>query len=389
MTSRAARLRRRPEESRSTFLELLFDVVFVLALTQLSRVLEEDPSWTRAVQTLIMLLPLSVIWAVTAEECNKFDPRRLPIQMLVLGALLGTLVMAAAAPEAFGERGLYFAGAYIATQLGVAGVLVFLLRGGELQRPEKREAFWFGVSAVPWIAGALMHGWARGVLWALAVGVEYATAILRLPTPGLGRGRASEFSYSGEHLADRCRQFFTIALGELILVTGLTLDQSGFRVAPLAAVLAAFATTVLLWRIYFYSAGELQMEALAAAPGPVRGRPVVYAHPVLVAAVIAISVSYKFVIAQPLGRTPPAWIVLIVGGPALFLIGRAFLEYAVFSRVYWDLPVGVLVLAVISPAMILLPPLAAASGAAVVLAGVAVVDTARGPRRRTQPARAD
>ncbi|WP_157743261.1 low temperature requirement protein A [Micromonospora coriariae] len=368
-----------------TGLELLFDVVFVLALAQLSTLLEEDTSWTGAVQTLILLLPLSVVWAVTAEECDKYDPQQLPIQLLVLGALLGTLVMAAAAPEAFGERGLYFAGAYLAIQLGASGILVHLLRGGEMQRSEAREAFWFGVSAVPWIVGAIMHGWARAVLWALALAVEYLAAVLRLPTPGLGRGRATEFGYSGEHLADRCRQFFTIALGELILVTGLTLDQSGFRVATFAAVLAAFATTVLLWRVYFYSAGEQQSKALAEASGPVHGRPVVFAHPILVAAVIAISISYKFVISHPLGRTPPAWVALIVGGPALFLAGRGFLEYAVFRRVSWDRPIAILVLVVISPAMILVPPVGAASAAALVLAGVALVDTARGPRRG-QPA---
>ncbi|WP_074314754.1 low temperature requirement protein A [Micromonospora cremea] len=68
-----------------TGLELLFDVVFVLALAQLSTLLEEDTSWTGAVQTLILLLPLSVIWAVTAEECDKYDPQQLPIQLLVLG----------------------------------------------------------------------------------------------------------------------------------------------------------------------------------------------------------------------------------------------------------------------------------------------------------------
>jgi low temperature requirement protein LtrA len=391
MTNRQGRLRRRPEQPKATFLELLFDVVFVLALTQLSALLEENTSWTGAVQALILLLPLSAVWAVTAEVCDKFDPQQPPIQLLVLGALLGTLVMAAAAPEAFGERGLYFAGAYLAIQLGASGILVLLLRGSEMQRPEAREAVWFGASAVPWIAGALMHGWARGVLWALAVAVEFVAAGLRLPIPRLGRAHATEYEYSGEHLIDRCRQFFTIALGELILVSGLTLHQSGFQVANFAAVLAAFATTVLLWRIYFYSGGDLQSKAskvLAEAFGPVHGRPVVFAHPVLVAAVIAISVSYKFVISDPLGRIPLAWIVLIVGGPALFLTGRAFLEYAVFSRLSWDRPIGILGLAFISPAMILVPPLGAAISAALVLAGVALLDTVRRSRRRPQPARA-
>jgi hypothetical protein len=56
------------------------------------------------------------------------------------------------------------------------------------------------------------------------------------------------------------------------------------------------ATTVLLWRIYFYSAGELETEAAAAVPGPVNERPVVYAHSIAVAAILGISVSDKLVI---------------------------------------------------------------------------------------------
>jgi low temperature requirement protein LtrA len=271
----------RTEEPKSaTFLELLFDVVFVLALAQLSKPLLDHLSWTSVARTLILLLPLSVIWAVTAEVCDKFDPRRVPIRALVLGTLLATVVMAAAAPDAFGGRGLYFVGAYLATQFGTIGTLVPLLRGDELQRPEVRRVFWYSVSAVPWIAGALMHGWARGVLWVLAVAVEYMSSTLRLPTPGLGRASVEEFGYGGEHLADRCRQFITIAFGELVLATGLTLDRSGFQVAQFVAVLTAFATTVLLWQIYTHSPRELLVAALKKERGPVRARPVVLAHPV-------------------------------------------------------------------------------------------------------------
>ncbi|MEH0823838.1 MULTISPECIES: low temperature requirement protein A [unclassified Micromonospora] len=100
------------------------------------------------------------------------------------------------------------------------------------------------------------------------------------------------------------------------LVTGLTLDQSGFQTAHSAAVLSAFVTTVLLGRIYIYSAGDVMAAALAAAPGPVRGRPVVFAHPIMVAGIIPISVGYELAIAHPLGRTPPARIAVILGGPA-------------------------------------------------------------------------
>jgi low temperature requirement protein LtrA len=88
---------------------------------------------------------------------------------------------------------------------------------------------------------------------------------------------------------------------------------------------------------------------------------------------------------MPTRSWSPAWIAVILGGPALFLAGRAIFEYAVFSRVSPDRVIGILVLAGISPAMIHAPPLLAALAAAVVLAGVAVADTARARRHPDEP----
>ena len=76
MTSSAARLRRGPETPRATSLaplELLFDVVFVLALTQLSHLLR-DMKWSGVVQALILLLPLAMVWNTNKEQCDRFDP---------------------------------------------------------------------------------------------------------------------------------------------------------------------------------------------------------------------------------------------------------------------------------------------------------------------------
>jgi low temperature requirement protein LtrA len=72
---------------------------------------------------------------------------------------------------------------------------------------------------------------------------------------------------------------------------------------------------------------------------------------------------------------------LIVGGPALFLVGHGFFQYALFGRAPWNKLVGVLVLALIAPALILLPPLGVVIAAAVVLAGIAVVGTRRESQR--------
>jgi low temperature requirement protein LtrA len=367
-------------------LDLFLDLVFVFALFRLSQGLLDHLSWSGGFQTLVLLLAVWWVWANTGAVSERFDPARPATQLLVIGSMFGSFVLAAAAPAAFDVRGLLFAGAYVVVQVGRGLFLAVVTRGDQRQRVEVRWLFWFGVSAVLWIAGALMHGWTRGLLWALAAAVDSTAGAIGWPTPRLGRTSAAEYAISAEFLAERYRQLFIIALGELILVSGLAFSSSGFEADRRAAVAVTFATTVLLWRIYIYRAGEVLGAAITTAPDPLHvAVSASYAHLLMVAGIVAISVGDELVIRHPLEHTHPAWIAVILGGPALFLSGRAILEYTVFGRVSADRVIGVLVLTASSPAMILAPPLLVALAAAVVLAGVAVVDAARARRRPAEP----
>ncbi|MGQ5263194.1 low temperature requirement protein A [Micromonospora sp. ZYX-F-536] len=377
-TSRAAKLLRKPgDPQRATFLELFFDLAFVYVLSQLSQVLSQDLTWRGAFHTLVLLLAVWWVWCSTATVPDRFNPQRPAIQLLVIATLVGSLVMAVALPEVFGAQGLVFAGAYVVLQVGRSLVLLVALRGHELQRGAVRTLVWFAVSAVPWVAGALVHGTAREALWTFAVAIDYLGGKLRYPTPGLGRSPSSELPSAAEHLAERHRQFFIIALGELILVSASTLGGEGFAPYRTTAFVVSMATTVLLWRIYLYRAGELSAAAIAGSSDPARlGLSAFYAHLVMVAGVVVTAVGAKLVIVHPSGRPETAWIAVILGGPALFLVGRSRFEYAVFARVSRDRPIGLIALAALAPVMLLVSPLVAALAATAVLAGVAIADTA-------------
>jgi low temperature requirement protein LtrA len=394
MATRAAALLRKPgQPQRATFLELFFDLAFVFALTRISQRLVQDFSGNAAVadrfvqggRALLLLLALWMVWFAMALITDIYDPQRPEIQLLVFATMFGSLVMAVAVPEAFGDHGLAFAGAYVAIHLGRGLFLVPALRGHPAQRRAVRILTWYSMSAVAWIAGALVAGGpARAVLWTLAIGVDYTGGKLGQPVPGLGRTGA-ELPVLAEHLSERYRQFFIIALGELILVTGVTYSGGSSGLGSTVAFVVSFATTALLWRIYIYRAGELLPVAIAAAREPARlavlSSP---AHLLMVIGVVAIAAGIELVIGHPFGHTDPAWIAVMLSGPALFLAGRAIFEYAVFGRVSRSRVVGVLVLAAVTPAMIFLPPLAVAIAAAVVLAEIAVSDAGRARRHAAE-----
>ncbi|HEX8007079.1 MAG TPA: low temperature requirement protein A [Trebonia sp.] len=162
MTSWTATLMREPEHPRQvTFLELFLDLVFVFALFQLSHGLLEHLRWSGAFQTAVLLLAMWAVWNRTARIANRYDPRRPAIQLLVIGSMFGAFVLAIATPEAFRTRGLVFAGAYIAVQVG-RNLFLMVVTSRDERRPEARQLFWYGVSILPWLAGAAAQGWAPG-----------------------------------------------------------------------------------------------------------------------------------------------------------------------------------------------------------------------------------
>ncbi|SCF13605.1 low temperature requirement protein A [Micromonospora mirobrigensis] len=382
-----ARFLRRPEvPPQANYLELFFDLVFVVALTQLSRGLIDDLSWEGAYQTLVLLMAVWWIWSITAWTTDLYDPQHPTIQLMVTATMLGSLLLAVVLPDAFGERSLLFAGTYVAIPVGRQLFLVLAQHGHELQRRSIRVLAWFAVSAVPWIGGALVPGTGRAVLWTLALAVDYTAAVVRYSFPGLGRSPRSEWAIVAEHLAERYRQLFIIALGELILVVALTLDGSDFAAPQIAAFVVSFVGTALFWRIYIHRAGELVPAAIAAASDRNRlAQWAAFAQLIMLAGIVATAVGDELVIAHPLGHTPPAWVAVILGGPALFLVGRAGFEYTVFARVSRHRLIGLLALAALTPAMPLGPPLLAALAATTVLAGTAVADAARSHGRRPEP----
>jgi low temperature requirement protein LtrA len=384
--SRAGELLRKPEQPpRASFLELFFDLVFVFAFTRVSQqLLAALTSHRRALltdtgKTLLLLMALLMVWFATAWITDLYDAGRPEIQLVVTGSMFGSLLMAVALPRAFGSGGLVFATTYVAIHIGRGLVLVPALRGHEAQRRAAGVLLWFAVSAVPWIVGAILHGSLRGALWTVAIAIDYAAGMLLYPAPWTGPTR-SAWPVVAEYLSERYRQLFIIALGELILVVGVdhTNKHDGTIGGHSAAFVVLFANTVLLWRIYTYRAGELLPDAIGAASNPGRTvRRALIAHLLMLVGVIANSAGYGLVIEHPVGHTEPVWVAAILGGPALFIVGRAAFERVVFNRVSRDRVIGLLVLVAVAPVMPFVTPLAVATTAVAVLAGIVIADAAR------------
>ncbi|WP_307871649.1 low temperature requirement protein A [Micromonospora sp. U21] len=397
-TNRVANLlRMRESPQRPTFLELFFDLVYVFALTRIVHELVLDytrdhvadtltTSLSENAETLLLLLAVWWIWTQTAWMTSRFDPFQPATQFVVLATMLGSLFLAVAISGALAETGLLFASTYVAIQVGRTLFFV-LVRGHDLRRVNMLALVWFGASAVPWLTGAFAPEVTRNSLWTLALAIDYLGGRLGWPVPWLGRSRVSPWAVAGEHLAERYWQLVIVALGETILTSGSSLLRGPIVAERTLALTLSFLTTVLLWRIYFYRAGQILGEAIAASADPGRlGRLAEFSHLLMVAGILATSAGSELVLIDPSGHAKPAWVGTILGGPVLYLAGRSVFEYVAFARVSRPRPIGILVLAAMAPVMVGLPPLGVAAAAVAVLLGVAVSDTIRAHGRPLEQA---
>ncbi|WP_410819106.1 low temperature requirement protein A [Micromonospora sp. 050-3] len=384
-SERGAALLRPPMSSgRATFLELFFDLAFVVALTRVSQRfadLSDDTGWALVAgfgRTLLLFLALWLIWSHTTWITSRYEPEQPIIQAVVVGTMFAALVMAVTLPRAMEERALPFAAAYVMVMVVRPLVLAAALRGHPRRLVGFRFAVWAAVTAPLWLGGAVGPDRLRLPLWAAALAVDYLVWGLGWPLPWLGASKVSRWRIAGTHLADRHQQMFLIALGESILVIGVVYSGTDYSAERAAAFAVAFATSALLWRIYFYRAGLLLSDALGRAGMPGRlGTASGRTHLLLVFSVLVTSVGYELVIDHPFGPPRPSWLLFVVGGPVLFLAGRMRLEYEIFGRVSRSRMIGLVALLLFTPALAHWAPMVGLSVVAGVLALVALLDALR------------
>jgi low temperature requirement protein LtrA len=380
-------------EQPVTPLELFFDLVYVFAVTQLSHRLLDHLSVGGVLETLMLLLAVWGVWIYTAWFTNWFDPARLAVRLVLVAVMLASLVMSVAIPGAFGERGLMFALAYVAIQVGRTAFTFVALRKASgasdpLSRTFRRILTWFVVSGVVWIIGGLLEGEARYALWLLALAVDYSGPVVGYYVPGLGRSRTEEWTIEGGHFAERCQLFVIIALGESILVTGTTFGEIEPSAPAVCAFVVAFLGSVALWWIYFARSADAAREVFTSSEDPGRlGRSAyTYFHIPMVAGIIAVAAADEITVAHPGEPGTLASIALTLGGPALFVAGQAFFKWAMFGVLPFSRAVAVAALMALTPVGFAMPTLALSGAASLIVVGLAVWDAlayghSRSPRR--------
>jgi low temperature requirement protein LtrA len=346
-------MRKRDDPNNPIFVELFFDLAYIFIFLRLSDNLETAGTVAMLAQTAVMLLAVWWAWVLTAILTDVFDPRSPVIQGLVTATTVGAIVMATAMPEAFRGRGLIFVLAYLAIHLAREMVLIPGTRvNRDIQTRSIRVFFWLGVSAVPWLSGLLTAGLTRLLLWTLALVIDYGSARYGWPTPRLGRTSLASRIFIASHLAERHRQIVIVAFGELILTCSIGLDSGGYNARQVPAFALGLGSAVLLFQLYLEQIRSLQQPEAAVKVEHIRhGGFAAYWHLIIVAGVVCISAGAGTIAAHPAAPVPLIKALIILAGPALFLLGTCLFDWSVTSRLSWVRMLAALLALALTPAI--------------------------------------
>ncbi len=363
-----------------TPLELFFDLVYVFTVSQLAHNLLEHVDARGMVETLVLTLAVMYAWFMTVWTSNWLDGDRQPVRLLLLGLMFASLLMSTSVSEAFGDRAGLFVIGYLAIQIGRTAFAVASFRGHRLHMHFVNALVWEIGTAPIWIAGIAVDDDARLALWGVATLITYGGVIAGHPLPGRKSPFTSDSQIYAEHLLERFRLFFLIALGETVLTIGNAFTDQPVQADRLLVLAVAFTGTVALWWCYFHRAEEIGTRAVEGAADAARivgvGN---YTLILMVIGIIAIAVGDELAIADPHGPNTLSTAVLIFGGPVIFLLAQlGFMRRATgrIPRPRVLACAGLVVLAVATAPFSLLVAVVASSA---VLVAVAIADTRGDP----------
>jgi low temperature requirement protein LtrA len=275
------------------------------------------------------------LWSFTAWAANWCDPGKIPVRLLLLALMLGSLLLSASIPEAFGAKGWMFGCTFAAMQIGRT---LFVMAALRAHRPATYRSFvrltiWFVLSGIFWVFGAFREGDERMAAWAIALALEYIAPWLYFWVPGLGRSTTSDWDIEGAHLAERYGLFVIIALGESILVTGAGFAEREWNSATIAGFVIAFIGSVAMWWVYFDTGAVRASRRIAGSDDPGRqGRlAYTYIHLLIVAGIIVSAVADNIVLERP-GEADAVDQAAILSGTALYLAGNALFKWVTNDR---------------------------------------------------------
>jgi low temperature requirement protein LtrA len=318
----------------ATWLELFYDLVFVVVIFQLAHNLEEDFSLYGFLGFLALFVPVWWSWTGAAFYATRFDTDDLGHRILILLQMVGAAALAVNVSDALGNDSAGFALSYAAIRIIL--VLEYVRTGVSKSFSSatpliRRYSIGFLCAAIVWIISAFIPPPFRFVLWAIGLVIDFATPITA--------GRLhSQFAPHISHLPERMGLFIIIVLGESVLEVVAGVQKLEFDIYSMLILGLGLSIPFSLWWLYFDNVDGAPIRALRE-----KGRIGIYSlwligHFPLVVAITSVGVGLGYITSKANGLVLSyfeQW--LLCGSVALSLGAQGVLH---LSSAYYYLYTG-------------------------------------------------
>jgi low temperature requirement protein LtrA len=263
-----AHLRPTDDDHRVTTLELLFDLVFVYAITNVTTLMEHDIGGETVLEGLITLAVVWFGWCAYTWLGNQAQADEGLLRVAMVVAMAGMFFVAISIPYAFeadGNAALVLATAYAVVRFTHLGV--YLVAAGDDRQLRSVILGMFGVATVMLVllfTGAVVGGSALKWWWLAAVVSDQLGVYFVRST----RWRLN----SASHFAERFGLVIIIAIGESIVAVGAATSSAELGWRDAAALLCGLAIAVCLWWLYFDVVARVAEGVLRQSSGIERAR---------------------------------------------------------------------------------------------------------------------
>jgi low temperature requirement protein LtrA len=354
------------EGKRVTWAEGLFDLVVVIAVTQVATLLGEHHQWWGLGRAVVILALVYRTWVLTSLQSNRLGDDSIWDRVTLFGVALCGVVMAIAIPQAYDEGAIQFALAFWAARTMIWGRFVSRYQA-KLSSSLGLSVFLIGPVVV---MGALAPADYREMIWLLAALIDMGMVAFFGRQHGL-------IHYDHGHLMERYGLFVLIALGESLVDLSLPSFRRGAAVRPeeLLAAGVCFVVVCLLWWTYFDHANAAISAALAGVrEHVVLSRHLAYGHFGIIGGIVIVAVGFEDVVSQPGATMSFTNLNLLFGGAILMLVSMVYLRWVMARQVRAarvGAVVALMVLLVVGQGV---PAIIATSALAVVLLGLVVME---------------
>jgi low temperature requirement protein LtrA len=318
------RLRTKEQEDKrtATWLELFYDLAFVVGVAVLSGRLLGSISPATLASYFAYFALLWWLWASHTYYADRYDTDDLVYRLLAAGQMFAVVVMAAALAGDTTSTAAFAVGYAVARWLLVAMYWRAYRHVPDTRLLVRGYLIGFGAAALLWTAAIFVPDQARFVVWAVALGIDLAT-------PWVMRREQAKVPLDVSHLPERFGLFTILVLGESIsaVVTGLA--HASWTGAPIVASAGAIGVATAFWWMYFDNARGRVVRRDPSVRRTWRPTAWLYTHLPLAASLASMAVALERAINEAghlsmhLGDR---W--FLVGSAAVVLASMALIQFA-------------------------------------------------------------